>query len=107
RGAGEGTPGVGYGAGEQPRPFTGAPPPPASPPLSTTRPNPFRLSRFIDGRTGSSASTSMTQATPTARARHAREGAGAPPAQPRPPYALALLAGALVFALYAITLGPS
>lgn len=49
----------------------------------------------------------MTQATPTARARHAREAAGARPEQLRPPYALALLAGALVFALYAVTLGPS
>ena len=36
-----------------------------------------------------------------------RDGAGVRPERVRPPYGLALLAGALVFALYAITLGPT
>jgi hypothetical protein len=49
----------------------------------------------------------MNQVTPTLRAPAARGAAGARTERVRPPYGLALLAGALVFALYALTLGPT
>ncbi len=49
----------------------------------------------------------MSQAAPTLRTPVARDAARARPEPVRPPYGLALLAAALVFALYAITLGPT
>jgi hypothetical protein len=49
----------------------------------------------------------MSQATPTVRPGAARHAPAVPPVATAPPYGLALLAGALVFALYAISLAPS
>ncbi len=49
----------------------------------------------------------MSQAAPTMRRATTRRATPAPPVHDRPPYLLALLAGGLVFALYAITLGPT